>query len=208
MNFKKIFVPVLAITTMLGLAALPALAGHHEGGAEGKSCPISGGMKGGCDKGGMMGGCGKGGACAKSGSCNKMGGYGRGCAHASSPCPIASKFCKKVCWILEHKEELGLTDDQIAKIKALDLEVEKNSIRGMAEMKIFALEMESRLGQDMVDVEAIESMIDSGMAGMALSAKSTVKAYADLKAIITPEQKAKAMEIKKAGHEGHHHHKS
>ncbi len=213
MNYKKIFLPVLAIVTMLGLAALPAIAGHHEGGPEGKSCPISGGMKGGCDKGGMMGGCAKGscdkgGDCAKSGSCKKMGGYGRGCGHASSPCPIAAKFCQKVCWILEHKDELGLTDDQIAQIKALDLEVEKNSIRGMAEMQIFALEMENRLGQDKVDVEALESMIDSGMAGMALGAKSTVKAYADLKAIITPEQKAKAMELKKAGHAGHHHHKA
>lgn len=209
MNYRKIFLPVLAIVTVLGLAALPATAGNHGGGAEGKSCPVSGGMKGGCDKGGMMGDCGKGGACAKSsGSCKKMGGYGRGCGHASSPCPIASKFCQKVCWILEHKDELGLTDDQVAKIKALDLEVEKNSIRGMAEMKIFALEMENRLSQDTVDVEALESTIDSGMAGMALGAKSTVKAYADLKTIITPEQKAKAMELKKAGHKGHHHHKA
>lgn len=199
MNFRKWFLPVTLVAFVFALAALPALAGH-DGGMKGKSCPMSGksGM-GGCDK----GGCDKGG-CSRGGSYGHM--KGAGCSHASSHCPIASKFCAKVCWILEHKTELGLSDDQVAKIKALDLEVEKNSIRGMAEMKIFGLEIENRLHQEVIDVESIESMIDSGMAGMATGAKATVKAYAELKSIVTEDQKAKAKEIKKAGHAGHHHH--
>ncbi len=204
MNFKKIFLPSMLILSVLALGSLPALAAHHEGGAakEGKTCPM-GGMKkmGGCDKGGIS----KKSACG-GGSCDMKRGMSGCPSHASSPCPIAQKFCQKVCWIMEHKDELGLTDEQIAQIKALDLEVEKNSIRAMAEMKIFGLELENKLSQDVVDVQAIESMIDSSMAGMALGAKTTVKAYADLRAIATPEQKAKAKELKKAGHQGHHHH--
>lgn len=217
MSFKKIFWPGIAIVAVLGLVSIPALAGHHEGGeAAGKVCPV--GSKAGCDKGGYAkSDCGKGsGACAKmSGCCSKdrsgkCGKYGKGgCkSHAASPCPISSKFCKKVCWIMEHQEELGLTEDQIARIKSLDLQVEKNTIRGMAEMKVFALEIENAMNQPEVDVQAVESMIDTAMAGMALSTKATVKAYADLKAVATPEQKAKARELKKSGHEGHHHHKS
>lgn len=206
MNFKKIFLPSMLVLSVLALASLPALAGHH--GGEGKSCPMSGmKSKGDCAK----GGCAKAGSCKKSpcggGSCG-MSGKDACASHASSPCPIAQKFCKKVCWVLEHKEELGLSDEQVARIKALDLEVEKNSIRGMAEMQIFALEIENRLSQDVVDVQALESMIDSGMAGMALGAKATIKAYAELKSVATPEQKAKAKELYKAGHAGHHHHKS
>lgn len=212
MKINKILLPVAAIATIFALATIPAIAGNH---GEGKACPVTGGAKAGCDKGGSD--CAKGsGSCNKSdcskygkGSCGK-GKYGKGgcSSHASSACPISSKFCQKVCWIMEHKEELGLTDDQIAKIKALDLEVEKSSIRGMAEMKVFALELENRMSQDVIDVASIENMIDSSMASMALSAKATVKAYADLKSVATPEQKAKAKELKKAGHAGHHHHKA
>lgn len=193
MKFVKQLLPVTVAAAIAVLLAVPALAGHHEGGAEGKSCPMS--MKSG------MSGCGRGGA--MNGPCGRQ---GMGCkSHGGSKCPIVSKFCQKACWIMKHREDLGLTSEQVAKIKALDLDVKKNAIRGMAEMKIFGLEMRERLCQETLDVEAIESMIDSGMANMAMGAKATVKAYAELKGVLTEEQKAKAKELKETACSTHKH---
>lgn len=185
MSFKKMILPAVLMVSVLSMAALPALANHQE---SGKSCPISGGHgKGDCGK----GGCGKRGA---SGDCGKKSG-----------CPIAAKFCMKACWLMAHKDELGLTEEQVAKVETLQFEMKKNAIRGAAEMKIGMMELEKKLSQDPLNVEEIESMIDSGMAGMATGAKANIKAYADLKSVLTEEQKATAKTLKTSGHGSHAH---
>jgi hypothetical protein len=120
---------------------------------------------------------------------------GRGChgksGHGASKCPIASKAMWLSHALLENRTELGLTAEEIARIKEIKLEIAKGYLRQGAEMQVFMLDMKSALSQEKVDVEKIESMIDSGMAGMATAAKASVKAYAELKGIATPERMAK-----------------
>jgi hypothetical protein len=196
LKLQKILMPTVVAVAVLALVAGLVLAGHHEGGGmAGKSCPT---MKKGCDKGGMwQKQCGMG---------QKQCSHGGGCSKGeSSGCPIAAKLCKKACWMMAHKEDLAMTDDQISKVQAIEADVQKSTIRNMAEMKIFSIELKSQMSQHPINVEAIESMIDSGMAGMATSAKAAVKAYTELQTILTDEQIAKAKELKKTDCSSHAH---
>lgn len=193
MNFKRLFLPSFLAAAVLAFAALPALAGHD---GTGKSCPLSGQKQAGCDH-AMGKSCGKGG-CQKS----------AGCSREKSMCPIAAKVCKTACWLLKHESDLGLTQEQVAKIKSIDLEVEKGNVRSMAEMKTFMLDANNLLEQTPLDVASLEALIDKGMAGMAAAAKVNIKAYSELQSILTEDQKAKRIELKTAGREGHQSHQS
>jgi hypothetical protein len=46
-----------------------------------------------------------------------------------------------------------------------------------------------------VDVEGINAMMDKGMGGMMSAGKANAQMYADLKAVLTPEQMTKVKEL-------------
>ena len=106
----------------------------------------------------------------------------------------------KSAFLLENKEGIGLSDDQVKTIKALKLEVEKTSVRQGADMQIFMLDVMAKLHEEPIDVDGTNALIDSGSTGMSSSVKSVVAAYAKLKGVLTAEQvvKAKAIWSKKA----------
>ena len=106
-------------------------------------------------------------------------------------CPIADKFMMKAEFLLEHKSEVGLTDDQVKTIKDLKLQMEKDSIRQGADMKTFLLDLKSKLAEDKVDVESANAFIDQKFAAAASAAKSNLAAYAKLKSLLTPDQMTK-----------------
>lgn len=113
------------------------------------------------------------------------------CGQSDPGCPIAAKFCKKACFILENKIEAGLTPDQIKIIEALESQVKKDQIRQQADMQIFMLDIKSRLSEDPFDAAAVEALVDQLSASMVQYTKNTVRAYAKLKTTVTEEQKAK-----------------
>jgi len=122
--------------------------------------------------------------CSDCGSCEKAGG-----------CPITEKFMKKAHFFLENHAEIGLSDEQVSKIKTMKMDMKKHMIRTKAEHKIFMLDLKSKLGEPVLDVEGINTMIDQSMVGMATGAKSTVAAIAELKSVLTEDQMTKAKEI-------------
>ena len=110
-------------------------------------------------------------------------------------CPIISKIMKKAKFFLKNAKEIGLSDEQVAQIKAIKMETKKTSIRTEAEMKIGMMEMEAKLSEPAVDVEGLNAMIDQAVAGMATGGKASVATYAKLKAVLSEAQMAKAKEI-------------
>ena len=201
MRFKKLFLPLVLMTALVGAAALPALAnckmhGKMDGKMGGKSCPM---MKDGAGSGKCaMGHAG----CSMSHGCK----HGGSKDHGASQCPITAKAMWTAHELLEHRTDLGLTADETTKIKQIKLELKKGCIRQSAEMQVFMIDMNVALAEQPVNVEKIENMIDSGMAAMATSGKAAVKAYADLQAILTPERMAKMKEghhQMAGGHEDH-----
>ena len=123
-----------------------------------------------------------------------------GCSHGecgkeSNGCPIVEKFMKKAHFFLENQSEIGLSDDQVSKIKTMKMDMKKNMIRHMAEQQIFMLDMKSKLSEPALDIEGMNAMIDQAMSGMATGAKSMVAALAELKGVLTEDQMTKAKEI-------------
>ena len=167
----------MAVLSVLVLGAAPVMAEHP---SKGGNCPYSGKHD-----------------CGKAG-CDKEGG--------ESGCPVTNKFFKKAKFFLGNAEEIGLSDKQVQDIKALKAEVKKIGIRQMADMQLTMLDFESLLGQDPVDQAAIGALIDKGAASMTQGAKAVVKAYADLKAVLSAEQMAKAKALWKAKEKGGAHH--
>jgi Spy/CpxP family protein refolding chaperone len=108
-----------------------------------------------------------------------------------SQCPVADKLMRKAHFLLEHETDLALTDEQVKTIKGLELEAEKDSIRQAGDMKIFLLDLKSKLGEDKIDAEGTKAFIDKTFSSVAEAAKANVDAYAKLQGVLTPDQLAK-----------------
>ncbi len=122
------------------------------------------------------------------------GGYGH---HDGDQSPVTFKFMRKAHFLLEHKSDIGLSEEQVASIKDLNLQVEKDNIRQTAETKVFMLDLRSKLEEDKIDVDGVNAMIDKASASMTAAAKSNVAAYAKLKSTLTPDQLNKVKELMK-----------
>ena len=118
---------------------------------------------------------------------------------SENQCPIVAKVLKKSHALLEHKSDLALTDDQVKSIKEITLQSEKDSATQGAEMKIFMLELQSKLHEDKVDVDGVKALIDKNFPSFAASAKTNVESYAKLQNVLTPEQIQKAKGFMKEG---------
>ena len=125
-----------------------------------------------------------------------------------SQCPIASKLMMEAHEILEHKTDLALTDDQVKTIKDIKLESKKDATRQGADMKIFMMDLQSKLQGEKLDVEGTNALIDQNFAAFSSAAKANVAAYAKLKAVLTTEQSAKLQSLWKEEEHSEHKHKS
>ena len=94
-------------------------------------------------------------------------------------------------FLLKNKEELGLSDKQVGKIKDLKVNTKKNLIRKNAEIEILAIDIKAGLWKDTVDSAMLGKLIDKKYEIKKEKAKSTVNAYAALKNILTKGQKEK-----------------
>ena len=111
-------------------------------------------------------------------------------------------FFKKAHFLLENASEIGLTDDQVAKIKAQKYALKKSKIKKSADIKIFALDIKEELGKDTVDLNNLKNMIDKKYAAKAEKAKELAEAYVNLKNILTKEQQKKLKDLCAGGKYG------
>ena len=129
------------------------------------------------------------------GQCNPMAKHG-GVWNKKDSCEV---FFHKTRMILKNAAELGLSEDQISKIKALKYNVEKSSIKEDADIKSIALDIREAIRKDDVDANAVNSLIDKKYALKAQKAKDDVEAYVSLKKILTSDQQKKLKEIWSSG---------
>lgn len=108
-----------------------------------------------------------------------------------------NKVVTKAHMILKNEDELGLSDKQTTKIKKLMLKSKKDEIMQTAEIETIALDIKSKMREDTVDTKAINTLIDKKYELKKEKAKSSVAAYAELKNILTKEQKKKLKELYK-----------
>ena len=130
--------------------------------------------------------------------------FGAGHGKMSHKMEIDKIFFYKASLILKNASELGLSAEQIEKIKALKYGIEKNSIKEEADIKSVALDIKEALWKDNIDSNAVNKLIDQKYALKAQKAKEAIGAYVTLKGILTPEQLGKLKEMHRGSMKGCH----
>lgn len=99
--------------------------------------------------------------------------------------------------LLKHQHEIGLTEDQVKKLKAIELDYDRVSIKTGAEIHIAERELRALLEDERTELAALETKVkQSEMLEVGLR-MAAFKARRDALAVLTPEQREKA----KAAHE-------
>jgi len=93
--------------------------------------------------------------------------------------------------LLKNKQELGLTDDQVAKMRTIALDADKARIRAEADVMVSERELRSMMWDDKAQLPAIEAKIKEGEAYQATVRIIGVRAARELIGTLTPEQQAK-----------------
>ena len=93
--------------------------------------------------------------------------------------------------LLMHQKEIGLSEEQVGKIKALQLELDKTRIRTEAEIQVAGREMHELIRDEKAELGAIEAKLKQSAdleVGLRLA---SIKARRDAMALLTPEQREK-----------------
>lgn len=111
-------------------------------------------------------------------------GYGRGHGmmghHASTGHLIRG--------LLGSQKEFGLTDEQVSKLKAIQLDLDRTRIKTEADIMVAERELEALVEDDKTDLSAIEGKLkQSEMLEVGLR-MTAIKARRDVMAVLTPEQ--------------------
>jgi protein CpxP len=112
-----------------------------------------------------------------------MGGYGKGMMHSGTGHLIRH--------LLKHEKDIGLTADQVAKLKDLQLGLDKVRIKTEAEIQIAERELKSLTDDDKADIAAIETKLKQSEDLQILLRLTSIKTRRDVMAVLTPEQREK-----------------
>ena len=119
-------------------------------------------------------------------------GYGKTKGHHWD---FEEKVFHKAMLLIKNQEELGLTDEQIKKVKDLKIATKKGVIKKKADIEILSLDIKAALWEDVVDLNALNALIDTKYELKKEKTKSLVAAYVELKGVLTEEQKAKLKDL-------------
>jgi Spy/CpxP family protein refolding chaperone len=92
-------------------------------------------------------------------------------------------------------EKLGLSTDQVAKLKALDTDNEKKTIDADAAVKKARVDLRQALEADEIDRDSVMSKLDETAKLEVTLRKLQVSQLLDVRDILTPEQRTKAKEM-------------
>jgi Spy/CpxP family protein refolding chaperone len=118
-----------------------------------------------------------------------MGGYGMGMMHSSTGHLIRH--------LLKHEKEIGLTAEQVTKLKDMQLNLDKARIKSEADIQIAERELRALTEDEKSDLGAIEAKLKQSEDLQIGLRMTSIKARRDVLALLTPEQRTK----EKAEHE-------
>lgn len=153
---------VLALTVLLGLGLPSAWADEGHGKGYGKGHDGAG----------------------EHGCCGEHGGHGMGMGmgghHASTGHLLRG--------LLQSQKEMGLTDEQVAKLKAIQLDLDKTRIKAEADIMVAERELQSLIENDKTELSAIEEKLKQAEMQEVALRLAAIKARRDAMALLTPEQ--------------------
>lgn len=99
--------------------------------------------------------------------------------------------------LLKHEKDIGLTADQVAKLKEMQLNLDKTRIKMEADIQIAERELKSLVEDEKSDLGAIEAKLKQSEDQQIALRLASIKARREVLGLLTPEQRAK----EKAEHE-------
>ena len=93
--------------------------------------------------------------------------------------------------LLRNQSDLGLTDDQVTKLKALALDQDRAKIRAQADVQVAKRELRALVTDDKTELSVIEAKIKERESLEAKLSFMRIKAKRNLYAVLTPEQREK-----------------
>jgi Spy/CpxP family protein refolding chaperone len=93
--------------------------------------------------------------------------------------------------LLKHAKEIGLTSEQVGKLKTLQLDFGRSQARAEADVKIARLELHALVDDEQPNLTGIQAKIDQLKKAEGTLLFSALKSRLDAAALLTPEQKEK-----------------
>ena len=112
-----------------------------------------------------------------------MGGHGGSMMHNSTSHLIRH--------LLKHDKDIGLTAEQVAKLKEMQLNLDKTRIKSEADIQVAERELKALTEDEKSDLGAIEAKLKQSADLQVTLRMVSIKARRDVYALLTPEQRAK-----------------
>lgn len=113
----------------------------------------------------------------------RMSGYGKSLAHGGTGHLIRH--------LLKHEKDIGLTADQVAKLKELQLNLDKARIKAEADIQITEREINALMDDEKADLAAIEAKLKQSADQRVALRMTAIKMRRDVLNVLTPEQREK-----------------
>src|SRR5262245_21549880 len=123
------------------------------------------------------------------GSC--QGGRGHMVSHHHGGHGHGSGTSRLLRHLLKDKQELGLTDEQVTKLRKSALDVDRARIRAEADVRVSERELRSLMWDDKAEMAAIEAKVKEEESLEATVRIIGIKGKRELLGMLTPEQKNK-----------------
>ncbi len=93
--------------------------------------------------------------------------------------------------LLKQGKEIGLTSEQISKLKTMQLDLSRAQARAEADIKVATLELHALVEDEQADSAAIQAKVDQLKKAEGGLLFTAIKSRRDAMAILTPEQREK-----------------
>ena len=114
---------------------------------------------------------------------SSMGGYGTSMKHGGTG--------QLIRHLLKHEQQLGLTAEQVAKLKTMQLNLDKTRIKTEADIQVAEREVRALTDEEKSDLGAVESKLKESHNLQVGLRMVSIKAKRDVLALLTSEQRAK-----------------
>ncbi|MEO6308967.1 MAG: Spy/CpxP family protein refolding chaperone [Nitrospiraceae bacterium] len=114
---------------------------------------------------------------------SSMGGHGASMMHNSTGHLIRH--------LLKHEKDIGLTAEQVTKLKEMQLNLDKTRIKTEADIQVAERELKALTEEDKSDLGAVEAKLKQSADLQVGLRMASIKARRDVYALLTPEQRAK-----------------
>ena len=118
-----------------------------------------------------------------------MGSHGMGMMHSSAGHLIRH--------LLKHEKDIGLTAEQVTKLKDMQLNLDKTRIKSEADIQVAERELKALTDEEKSELGAIEAKLKQSEDLQVALRMTSIKTRREVLALLTPEQRSK----EKAEHE-------